>query len=84
MTEEMKEEKKYTSSTRRRNLREKSSSDDVEDGRMFNAWADLERKAGNFESAKRILRDGMAVFPQDHSVCIDAFTIIRRYQDFLF
>jgi len=65
---EKKEEKKYASITSRNYRHGISSADNVKDGRMFNAWADLERKAGNFESAKRILRDGMVVFPHDHSL----------------
>lgn len=45
--------------------REKS---EVTDGRLFNAWAKLEIEDMNFNAARKILRQGMDIFPQDHSV----------------
>jgi len=47
---------------------EKSGESDVKDGRLFNAWQKLEVKNKNFEGAKSILREGMELFPNDHSV----------------
>ena len=41
---------------------------DVKDGRLYNAWAKLEVKDRNFDAAKDILRQGMEIFPDDHSV----------------
>lgn len=43
---------------------------DIEDGRLFNAWAKLEVHEGNFDEARNILQKGMALFPDDHSVSI--------------
>lgn len=44
---------------------EKSS---VRDGRLFNAWAKLEVKAGNLPKARDILRQGIREFPRDKSL----------------
>lgn len=39
-----------------------------DDGRLFNAWANLEIKEGNLEKAKEILDIAMTKFPKDQSV----------------
>ena len=41
---------------------------DVTDGRLFNAWADLEVKEKNFEKARNVLQTGRSLFPHDFSV----------------
>lgn len=41
---------------------------DVKDGRLFNAWQKLEVKNKNFKAAKSILKEGMEIFPNDHSL----------------
>jgi tetratricopeptide (TPR) repeat protein len=38
------------------------------DGRLFNAWANLEAKSGRLINARRILLQGIKRFPHDHSV----------------
>jgi tetratricopeptide (TPR) repeat protein len=38
------------------------------DGRLFNAWANLEAKSGRLKNARRILLQGIKRFPHDHSV----------------
>ncbi len=47
----------------------------VKDGRLFNAWAKLESKSGRLKKAKDVLRQGMQLYPEDHTV--------RRYAWFL-
>jgi len=46
----------------------KNASSEVRDGRLFNAWADLELEEGNFMEGRRVLRRGMQLFPFDHSL----------------
>lgn len=41
---------------------------DVLDGRLFNAWADMEVKEKRYHRARRILIEGRKLFPADHSV----------------
>lgn len=41
---------------------------EVTDGRLFNAWAKLEVEDRHFDAARRILMQGMEIFPHDHSV----------------
>lgn len=38
------------------------------DGRLYNAWANLEAKSGRLKNARRILLQGIKRFPRDHSV----------------
>jgi tetratricopeptide (TPR) repeat protein len=46
----------------------KREQSDVADGRLFNAWAKLEVKDMKYDSARKILIQGMEMFPHDHSV----------------
>ena len=41
---------------------------EVSDGRLFNAWADMEVKEGHYGKARKILIEGRNLFPNDHSV----------------
>ena len=41
---------------------------DNDDGRLFNAWAKMEVQVGAVKTARRILRKGISLFPNDHSV----------------
>mmetsp|Transcript_9433 Transcript_9433/g.17760 ORF Transcript_9433/g.17760 Transcript_9433/m.17760 type:complete len:1012 (+) Transcript_9433:154-3189(+) len=41
---------------------------EVTDGRLFNAWAKLEVEDMNFDAARKILSQGMKVFPHDYSL----------------
>ena len=50
----------------------------VEDGRLFNAWAKLESKANNLGEARRILRMGMKMYPKDHAILQAAGNIEER------
>ena len=54
---------------------EKSS---VRDGRLFNAWAKLEVKAGNLSKARDILRQGIRDFPRDKSLLQAAGKVEER------
>lgn len=38
------------------------------DGRLYNAWANLEARLGRLKNARRILLQGIKRFPYDHSV----------------
>jgi tetratricopeptide (TPR) repeat protein len=38
------------------------------DGRLFNAWANIEVKSRRFEAARKILKKGTEMYPNDHSV----------------
>lgn len=49
----------------------------VEDGRLFNAWAKLESKT-NLGEARRILRMGMKMYPKDHALLQAAGNIEER------
>ena len=44
------------------------ASSEVRDGRLFNKWAQLEVKEGQYAKARHILRQGIELFPLDHSV----------------
>ena len=46
----------------------RSGSSEVRDGRLFNTWAQLEVKEGQYAKARHILRQGIELFPLDHSV----------------
>ena len=39
-----------------------------EDGRVYNAWANMEVKARRYDSARNILRRGIQRYPDDHSL----------------
>lgn len=54
-----------------------SEKSDVKDGRLFNAWAKLEVKDKNYGAARKILRQGMELFPHDHSVSFHAQCIAQ-------
>ena len=47
---------------------ENGSVENPEDGRLFNAWANLEVKAQRYDAARTILLKGMERCPQDSSV----------------
>ena len=40
----------------------------IKDGRLFNAWAKIESKTGSLLEAKNILKKGMLLYPNDHTV----------------
>eukprot|EP00588_Corethron_pennatum_P022280 CAMPEP_0194320808 /NCGR_PEP_ID=MMETSP0171-20130528/17087_1 /TAXON_ID=218684 /ORGANISM="Corethron pennatum, Strain L29A3" /LENGTH=947 /DNA_ID=CAMNT_0039078473 /DNA_START=67 /DNA_END=2910 /DNA_ORIENTATION=+ len=40
----------------------------VGDGRIFNVWATLEAKEGNFDKARKILAEAVESFPNDHTI----------------
>ena len=44
-----------------------------DNGRLFNAWANLEVKAGRLEAARTILQRGRELFPNDSNVSTDVF-----------
>ncbi len=50
----------------------KGKKSDVLDGRLFNAWADMEVKEKRYGTARGILIEGRKLFPNDHSV---SFTV---------
>ncbi|KAL7451764.1 hypothetical protein ACHAWC_003562, partial [Mediolabrus comicus] len=50
----------------------------VNDGRLFNAWAKLESKAGNLSEARKILRRGMELYPNDYTLLQAAGSIEDR------
>ena len=56
----------------------KGKKSEVLDGRLFNAWADMEVKEGRYHRARKILIEGRKLFPADHSVstynCVNVFT----------
>ena len=41
---------------------------DPHDGRLFNAWANLELRSRRFSAARKILQKGRQMYPLDHSV----------------
>ncbi len=49
----------------------------VEDGRLFNAWAKLESKT-NLGEARRILRMGIKMYPKDHALLQAAGNVEER------
>ncbi|KAL7465575.1 hypothetical protein ACHAXS_005966 [Conticribra weissflogii] len=50
----------------------------VKDGRLFNAWAKLESKSGRLKKAKDVLRQGMQLYPEDHTLLQAAGNIEER------
>jgi len=54
------------------------STSSVKDGRLFNAWANLEVKAQRFPAARRILSEGITLFPRDHSLLQSAGKVEER------
>ena len=48
----------------------KEGQSEVLDGRLFNAWANMEVQDKNYTAARRILSEGRTLFPHDHSVSI--------------
>jgi len=50
----------------------------VRDGRLFNAWAKLEVRAGRLAAARKILKRGMQLFPNDHSLVQAAGKVEER------
>ena len=50
----------------------------VNDGRLFNAWAKLESKAGNLSEARKILGRGMELYPKDYTLLQAAGNIEDR------
>jgi tetratricopeptide (TPR) repeat protein len=40
----------------------------TQDGRVYNAWAHVESKAGNYKSARSILKTALETFPNDHMI----------------
>lgn len=56
---------------------------DVVDGRLFNAWADLESKDKKFDEARHILQTGRALFPHDFSVSWDWSPLAHIFLRFL-
>jgi len=44
------------------------SQEEVTDGRLYNTWAQLELKDGNYAKARHILRHGIQLFPLDYSL----------------
>ena len=51
-----------------RAYRGKSKKVDVVDGRLFNAWADMEVKEKHYGKARKILIEGRKLFPNDQTV----------------
>jgi tetratricopeptide (TPR) repeat protein len=48
------------------------------DGRVYNAWANLEVKSRRFSEARKILQKGIARYPEDHSLLQAAGKIEER------
>jgi tetratricopeptide (TPR) repeat protein len=48
------------------------------DGRVYNAWANLEVKARRFSAARKILRKGLDRYPKDHSLLQAAGKVEER------
>ena len=42
------------------------------DGRLFNAWANMEVRMRRLGSARKILRRGIDMYPKDHAVSLEA------------
>lgn len=55
-----------------------SSEDQPTDGRVYNAWANLEVKSRRFSAAQKILRKGIDRYPQDHSLLQAAGKVEER------
>jgi len=55
----------------------------VRDGRLFNAWAKLEVKAGNLRKARQILKKGNRQFPEDQSLLQAAGKVEERLGNFV-
>ena len=55
-----------------------SSISEVKDGRIFNTWANLEIKCGNYTAARDILAKAMRIFPRDHSIVQAAGNVEQR------
>jgi tetratricopeptide (TPR) repeat protein len=58
--------------------RKKNVAFPVNDGRLFNAWAKLESKAGNLSEARKILGWGMRLYPKDYTLLQAAGNIEER------
>ena len=41
---------------------------DPHDGRLYNAWANMELRSRRFSAARKILKKGREMYPRDHSV----------------
>jgi len=54
----------------------------VKDGRLFNAWASLEVKAGRLNKARNILGQGMKQYPNDQSLFQAAGKVEERAGNF--
>jgi tetratricopeptide (TPR) repeat protein len=55
-----------------------SSEDQPTDGRVYNAWANLEVKSRRFSAAQKILRKGIDRYPKDHSLLQAAGKVEER------
>eukprot|EP00977_Amphora_coffeiformis_P001226 scaffold256_cov159-Amphora_coffeaeformis.AAC.7 len=53
-----------------------------EDGRVYNAWANMEVKARRYDSARKILRRAVERYPKDHSVLQAAGKVEERVGNF--
>ena len=55
-----------------------SDSDQPEDGRVYNAWANMEVKARRYNAARQILRRGIARYPNDYTLLQAAGKVEER------
>lgn len=55
-----------------------SAQSQPEDGRVYNAWANLEVKARRFAAARKILQKGLDRYPRDHSLLQAAGKVEER------
>ena len=53
-----------------------------EDGRVYNAWANMEVKARRYDSARKILRRAVQRYPKDHSLLQAAGKVEERVGNF--
>lgn len=66
----------------KKRLAELCTQEELEDGRLFNAWASMEVKAGRFSKAMEILKTGMKRFPLDQTLVQAAGKVAERIGDY--
>jgi tetratricopeptide (TPR) repeat protein len=59
-------------------LEQGNATSQPEDGRVYNAWANLEVKARRFDAARKILRRGLERYPKDYSLLQAAGRVEER------
>jgi len=63
-------------------IHDKTEKSEVLDGRLFNALADMEVKEKNYNAARNILKKGMELFPNDHTLPQAAGKVEERVGNF--